>query len=104
MFQAFQVGNARSENRSLFRLSPASNPFLFTAAAAVAVHVAARYLPPTRHVLRVEPIGIDAWGRVVLVVASIPVAIKADKAVRRRKSRRSRPAAGPGEGGGTGVP
>jgi Ca2+-transporting ATPase len=84
IFQAFQVGNARSEERSLFRMSPWSNRFLFVAtAAAVAIHVVALYLPATQYVLRVEPIGFEAWVRVVAVAASILVAVELDKAIRR---------------------
>jgi calcium-translocating P-type ATPase len=92
VFMAFHVGNARSEAVSLFRLSPVSNPFLFVAAvAALAVHVAALYLPPTQYVLRVEPIGADAWARIVAVAATVLVAVEAHKAFRSRRPVR-RPA------------
>jgi Ca2+-transporting ATPase len=88
IFQVFQVGNARSEDRSLLRTSPWSNRFLVLAtAAAVAIHVAALYLPPTQYVLRVEPIGLDAWARVVLMASSIVVAVELDKAIHRRRTR-----------------
>jgi cation-transporting ATPase F len=61
LFQNFHVGNARSEFRSAFLLSPLRNPFLLIAAiTATAVHALALYLPLTQFVLRVEPIG---WRR-----------------------------------------
>jgi Ca2+-transporting ATPase len=83
------VGNARSERRSLFRVSPVSNPFLFVGtAAALAVHVAARYLPPTQYLLRVEPISLAAWGRVLLVGAAILVAVELHKGLRSSATSR----------------
>jgi magnesium-transporting ATPase (P-type) len=92
VFQMFHVGNCRAELGSLFRMSPLSNPFLFAATAlALIVHVAALYLGPTRFVLRVEPIGPDAWIRILAVAATILVAIELDKLYRR-----SRPATLPG--------
>lgn len=85
VYQVFQAGNARSEHLSLFRMSPFSNRFLFLAsAAAVGVHVAALYLPPTQYVLRVEPIGVEAWARIVIVASSLLIATEAHKAFRRR--------------------
>src|SRR5690606_33696627 len=68
IFNIFQVGNARSENRSLFALSPLGNPFLFWATiAAIGLHVAALHLPPTQYVLSVEPISVTAWRNAILV-------------------------------------
>jgi Ca2+-transporting ATPase len=85
IYMAFHVGNARSETMSLFRLSPISNPFLLLATvSAVAVQVAALYLPPTQYVLRVEPIEAAAWARIVAVASSILVAMELHKAIRRR--------------------
>jgi magnesium-transporting ATPase (P-type) len=85
LFQVFQAGNARSETESVLRRSPFSNRFLFAATvAAVSVHVAALYLPPTQYVLRVEPIELGAWLRIVAIATSILVAMEAHKALRRR--------------------
>src|SRR5690606_24473127 len=40
VFNVFQAGNARAENRSLFRLNPIGNPFLFwSSIGAVGLHV-----------------------------------------------------------------
>ncbi len=84
LFQMFQVGNSRSERLSVFQKSPFSNPFLFTAsAAALLVHIAALYLPPTQFVLRVEPIPFEAWLRIVPVAATIIVAMEIHKWIRR---------------------
>lgn len=87
IFQMFHVGNARAETASVFRRSPLSNPFLFAAtAAALAVHVGALYLAPTQFVLRVTPIGLDTWIRIIPVAATILVAMEIVKAWQRRRS------------------
>ncbi|AEI67111.1 cation-transporting ATPase Pma1 [Corallococcus macrosporus] len=99
LFQMFQVGNARSETQSVFARSPFSNPFLFWAtAAALAVHVGALYFAPTRFVLRVVPLTDGgSWLRIVLVAASIIVAMELHKLL-RRPSARDAPAAREGRG------
>jgi Ca2+-transporting ATPase len=84
----FQAGNSRSETDSVFRRSPWSNKLLFVATlAALGVHVAALYLPPTQYVLRVEPIGLGAWFRIVAVATSILVAMELHKALRGSAGR-----------------
>ncbi len=83
VFQVFQAGNSRSETESVFRRSPWSNKLLFVATiAALGIHVAALYFPPTQYVLRVEPIGLGAWVRIVAVATSILVAMELHKALR----------------------
>jgi magnesium-transporting ATPase (P-type) len=84
VFQVFQAGNSRSEHRSVFRIPPFSNPFLFIAtAAAVIVHTAALYLSPTQFVLRVEPIGAEVWIRIILVASTVLIASELHKLLRR---------------------
>ena len=86
LFMAFHVWNARSESRSAFKLNPLSNPFLLVAVlAALVVHVAALYLPPTQFVLRVEPIDLEAWIRIVPIAATILAAMELHKYLRRAK-------------------
>lgn len=83
---AFHAGNARSESTSVFRLSPVSNPFLFVATAcAVAIHVAALYLPPTQYVLRVEPLELAAWVRVLAAASTVLIVVEIDKLLRGRR-------------------
>jgi magnesium-transporting ATPase (P-type) len=84
LFQMFHVGNSRSDHESVFRKSPFSNPFLLVATTgSLVVHAAALYLGPTQFVLRVEPIGFEAWTRIVLVALTIVGAVEAHKLVRR---------------------
>ncbi|MCS6803109.1 MAG: HAD-IC family P-type ATPase [Chloroflexota bacterium] len=99
IFQMFQVGNSRSERLSVFQKSPFSNPFLFIATtAALLIHIAALYFPPTQFVLRVEPISLDAWLRIIPVAATIIVAMEIHKLIRRPRPDR------PGSGGRRFVP
>lgn len=86
IFMALHAGNSRSEHQSIFSVSPISNPFLLAAtAAAVGVHVAALYLRPTQFVLRVEPLDLATWARILGLSVTILIAMEIDKAVRRRR-------------------
>jgi Cation transporting ATPase, C-terminus len=61
-------------------VNPLSNPFLFFATAvAFLVHFAALYWPWTQFILRVKPIELTAWVRIVLVGASILVTMELHK-------------------------
>jgi Ca2+-transporting ATPase len=87
LFQMFHVGNCRSEHRSVFRKSPWSNPFLFVAsAAALLIHAGALYFRPTQVILRVEPIELAAWIRIVAVAATIVLVVELHKWLRRARS------------------
>jgi magnesium-transporting ATPase (P-type) len=80
IFMALHAGNARSERRSLLRMSPLSNRFLFAAViAAFLIHVAAIYFPPTQFILRLEPIQAETWLLMFVVAASVLVAVEAHK-------------------------
>jgi magnesium-transporting ATPase (P-type) len=86
VFMAFHVGNSRSERRSLFRMPPLSNPFLFVATAgALTIHALALRWQPTQFVLRIEPIGLEAWVRLVLIASTVIVVSEAHKALRRAR-------------------
>ena len=85
VFQMFQAGNSRSETRSVFRMNPFSNPFLLASViGAFAISVAALYIPVTQVILRIEPIGLDAWVRIVVVASTLLVAMEIHKFLRRR--------------------
>ncbi|MEN3001717.1 MAG: HAD-IC family P-type ATPase [Armatimonadota bacterium] len=89
LFQNFHVGNARSEFRSAFLLSPLRNPFLLIAAmSATAVHALALYLPPTQFILRVEPIELEAWLRSIFTALSVVVVVELHKWLRHPRLAR----------------
>jgi Ca2+-transporting ATPase len=97
VFMTFHIGNARAERGSALRVNPLANPFLLVAAAvALVVHVAALYAPPTRWLLRVEPIDAAAWVRIVPLAVTVVLVVEVDKLVRRRIG-----STGPPAGGGT---
>jgi len=85
LYQTCQVGNARSSTQSLFRIPPLSNRFLFIAtAAALIVHIAALHVPVLQFVLRVQPIPLELWPRMILVAVTIVFAVELHKVIRRR--------------------
>ncbi|HUG07399.1 MAG TPA: HAD-IC family P-type ATPase [Acidimicrobiia bacterium] len=87
VYQVFQAGNARSETESVFRVNPFSNKLLLASTtAALGIHIAALYFPPTQFLLRVEPIEPAAWLRIVIVALSILVAMEAHKLIRRART------------------
>src|SRR5690606_5719041 len=85
IYQAFHVGNCRSERLSVFAKSPFSNLFLFAStAAALGIHVGALFFGPAQFVLRFEPItDWQTWARMVLVATSILFAMELHKLLRR---------------------
>ncbi len=83
LFQTFQIGNARSERRSLLRVPAFSNPFLFLSAfGALALHIAALSWPPTQALLGVTPLAPAAWPAVVSTAFAVVVAVEVHKALR----------------------
>jgi calcium-translocating P-type ATPase len=92
LFQAFQVGNARSERRSVFTKSPFSNRFLLLATiAALSAHIGALHWGPLQAILRVEPLHDPwTWPRMIATASTIIVAMELHKLVRRRYPRAPR--------------
>jgi calcium-translocating P-type ATPase len=85
VFQGLHAGNARSERRSVFRISPFSNPFLLLAVlGAVALHTVALHAPFVSAILRVEPVPLGTWVRIFVVAFSIILAMEAHKRIRSR--------------------
>ncbi len=87
-FQFFQAWNSRSEHRSVFRINPLSNPFLFySMVAAVLAQIAVIYIPALQWVFRTESLSGAEWLRVVLVALTVVVVVEVDKAIRRRSKK-----------------
>ncbi|MFW6205357.1 MAG: cation transporting ATPase C-terminal domain-containing protein [Actinomycetota bacterium] len=85
IFQAFHAANSRAERTSVFRLDPRTNRFLLVAVAtALALHVAAIYLPATQFVLRFEPFPTQLWLPIVAVASSVVVVNEVHKWLGRR--------------------
>jgi magnesium-transporting ATPase (P-type) len=85
-FQFFQAWNARSEIKSIFRMSLMSNPFLFYGMlASIFAHLAVIYVPALQWIFRTVPLAMMEWGEILLAAITIIAAVEIDKSMRRRK-------------------
>ncbi|MBW2282393.1 MAG: HAD-IC family P-type ATPase [Deltaproteobacteria bacterium] len=83
VFQVLHVGNCRSERRSVFALNPFSNRFLlFGVGVSLLLHIGAMYFPPTQHLLRLEPLEMETWMRIVATASTVVVAVELHKWLR----------------------
>jgi Ca2+-transporting ATPase len=88
LFQFFQAWNSRSELRSVFTISPLSNPFLFySMVAAFLAQIAVVYVPPLQWVFRTESLTGADWIRIALVTLSVVVGVEVDKLIRRKRNQ-----------------
>jgi magnesium-transporting ATPase (P-type) len=86
LFENVHVFNARSETRSVFKVSFAANPFVvFAALGAQLLHIAAMYLPGLRDVLDVQPISLADWFLVAPVALSLLVVVELYKLLIARR-------------------
>jgi magnesium-transporting ATPase (P-type) len=80
LFEVVNIGNARSETTSLFRLSPLKSPILLTGTiAAFAIHLGAMYFPPAQAVLGTAPVALEQWLVLGAIALTIAVAIELHK-------------------------
>lgn len=83
-FQIFHVFNSRSNQTSILRMNPLSNKFLLIGTLlSFAVHLGAMYFEPTQNLLRLEPLDLDTWVRIVPVAFSVLVVVELHKIIRR---------------------
>ncbi|MEN8181663.1 MAG: HAD-IC family P-type ATPase [Myxococcota bacterium] len=95
VFQVFHVGNCRSNRRSAFALSPFSNRFLFFGVgASLLLHIGAMYFEPTQRLIRLQPLELETWMRIVGVALSIVLAVELHKLLRRPPGNGASPPAG----------
>jgi magnesium-transporting ATPase (P-type) len=80
---ALHAYNARSERRSILASDPRTNPLLLAAVlGSLAIQVAALHWGPTRTLLRIAPVGLDAWGRMLVVALAVVAVSEAHKWLR----------------------
>ncbi len=92
LFEIVQIGNARSERRSLFRISPLVNPLLLVGTIlAFAVHVGALYFPPLQAVLSTSPIDLPTFGALAGLSLTVALAGELHKLVERLRPSNSHP-------------
>ncbi|MGK0716702.1 cation-translocating P-type ATPase [Leucobacter sp. W1153] len=84
----FQVGNARSELRSVFLLNPLHNKLLlWTSLGAIALLWAVMSWPPAANILGLSPLSLDQWAIAALIAGSVLVLVEAEKFARRLAAR-----------------
>ncbi len=84
-FQFYQALNCRSETRSIFRMSPKSNPLLlFSMIAAFFAQLAVLYVPALQWIFRTVPLTMMEWLEIAVVTVTIIIAVEIDKWIRRR--------------------
>lgn len=80
---ALHAYNARSERRSILASDPRTNPLLLaTVIGSLAIQVGALHWGPTRGLLRIAPVGLDAWGRMLVVALAVVAVSEAHKWLR----------------------
>ncbi len=98
IFNVFQVGNARAENVSLFRMSPVSNPLLLASVVGSVLLVAALLgWPPAANLLGFVPLTLAEWVMTTAIAATVLIIVEVDKlaaALGRRRSSGALPVAG----------
>lgn len=72
VFEIMQLGNARSETRSLFLTNPFSNPFLLLGTlGAVTLHLVALTVPTTQQILGATIPSLETWAVLALLASAI---------------------------------
>ena len=86
----FQAGSARTERRSLFTVSPFSNPFLIaTALGSLGLQWLAMTWPVSGGVLGLVPLTLGEWIGCAVAASTVLVVIEVEKLVRRVLARRA---------------
>ncbi|NML73453.1 HAD-IC family P-type ATPase [Rhizobium sp. S-51] len=86
LFENFQCINSRSERRSVFRQSLASNPFLLIGVlGSQALHLGAMYVPGLNSLLGISPITLNEWLLLLLAGSSLLVVSEIEKVIYRRQ-------------------
>jgi Ca2+-transporting ATPase len=82
-FGLFHVFNSRSVQRSAFRKNPLSNKSLFIATiSSFAIHLGAMYFEPTQMLLRIQPLTLGTWLRLVPIALSVLAVVEVHKLFR----------------------
>jgi Ca2+-transporting ATPase len=88
VFQFFHVFNCRSLDRSIFRIDPFSNRFLFVSLlAALLAQLAVLYWGPFQTIFRTVPLDVEQWALIVTVGWTVILGGELDKWWNRRRER-----------------
>lgn len=87
----FQVGNSRTEFRSVFSLSPFSNKLLLAAATgSIALHWGAMSWGPSADILGLTPLTLTEWAWCFAIGITVLFLVEAEKFWRRKRDLTSR--------------
>ncbi len=90
VFQFYQAFNCRSERRSIFRMNPLKNPFLFfSMIAAIFAHLAVLYVPALQWIFGTVPLTKTEWAGIGVVTITIVIAVEIEKFIRRLRRRKT---------------
>jgi Ca2+-transporting ATPase len=90
MVQLFYLFNCRSLNDSLFQVGLFSNRWVFVGAAVmVLIQLVFTYVPFMNLIMHSAPIGLEAWGLIVMAGLLAFTVVELDKWLRRRIARRA---------------
>lgn len=88
LFEIVNIGNARSETRSIFTLSPLRSPILLAATtAAFLVHLGALYAPPMQRLLETAPVSPGRWLSLGAIALTLAAALEVHSFFWRRRER-----------------
>jgi Ca2+-transporting ATPase len=80
----FHAGSSRAEHRSLFVLSPVSNPFLLiTATGSLLLHAGAMWWGPSATILGLAPLSLTEWVICFALGSTVLIIVEIEKLVRR---------------------
>ncbi|MGB7088268.1 MAG: HAD-IC family P-type ATPase [Phormidesmis sp.] len=92
LFEIVHIGNCRSEDKSIFQLSPLRSPILVMGTImAFLIHLAMIYLPVGNSLLSIEPVSAQTWGVLIALSLTVLLPIEVDKLIKSRAMRRRKP-------------
>ncbi|MCC7508987.1 MAG: HAD-IC family P-type ATPase [Planctomycetes bacterium] len=84
LFENVHIGNARSETRSLFTVSPLKNLWLVAAAlGAFGLHFAAMHIPYMSNLLGASPLDLRTWATLAAIALGLLAVMEVHKLVHR---------------------
>lgn len=99
LFNFFNVMNARTERRSVFGISPFSNPLLIASSiAALILHWVVMNWSVTAGIMGLSPLTLGDWALCVVIGATVLGVVELEKLLRRRRAGESAGQSSPARG------
>jgi Ca2+-transporting ATPase len=88
MFEMFNAFNCRSDRHSLLKVGFTKNRFLLIAvASSILLQLAVMYIPFLQAIFETAPLGVYDWALVILLSATVILAVEASKRAGREVER-----------------